>query len=136
MKMIDCQHFITCSAPICPLSKKSIDHCAWMVGEPICKNIEVRKNKNWIIKQRRLNRKIKDNFFEHGLFTVEMLEHLKNITSKTTGLKDIKKKAMYQVWMHNHPKTTKSLKQVARDLKLTQNGAALLAKYRLSEKKV
>lgn len=68
MKMHECPRFGDCSAPICPLSKKSINNSSWMIGEEICHNTKIRKNKNWIIKQKRLNNKIKNNFYNHRFF--------------------------------------------------------------------
>lgn len=135
MKMNECPHFNECSAPLCPLSKRSINYGCWLISEPICKNVAARKKYNWIVKQRKLNRKITDDSFSHGVFTAEMLERIKRVTKNTAGLPDIKKRSMYRTWLQDHPKTTKSMKQVARDIRLAQNGADALAAYRNTSKK-
>lgn len=54
MSRVNCRHFDTCSAPLCP--EMSVDDIVWYVGEPFCRRSNF-AGLNYIKIQERLNKR-------------------------------------------------------------------------------
>ena len=77
----ECNHFDSCSAPICPLDAESLENCYWFPDEEICKNTA--EKKNWIKRQRKIARVVED---KETYYTVAMLKHNCQIKQATKGI--------------------------------------------------
>lgn len=103
----DCPQYRSCSAPICPLDKGSMDRAVWYPTEETC-TLSAFRNLPWVKNQRKIARKVRNRDF---YFTKEMLEQNCVITVATEGLDpdktDIDDSKAVRRWLKQHPEKRK-----------------------------
>jgi hypothetical protein len=115
---MNCPHFSSCSAPLCPLDPSSLLHAAWFPIEDICirNDYGTDPKYRWIKVQRKMkNRSVP---FEAGAFTVDMLLRVNKVTVTMEGLKDLKNIKELESWMNKHPvkkEMSEEKKQILRE---------------------
>lgn len=130
MGMTDCSRFLNCSAPICPLSKRSVNRNGWYPDEEICHKPQLRKMYKWIRIQSKIQNKSKSNF-DAGMFTVEMLLRIRKVHRTVSGVYDIKHKSLLKTWLENHPPITDD--ERARIAKRAEAASERMKEYRLGK---
>ena len=92
-----CLNFDTCSAPLCPLDKDSLENGIWYPDEEICRK---RNAPAWVKAQRKIVKKTKDN---DKYFTYEMLNRNCKIVSGIVGLDpDKSEEPQLRNWLAHH----------------------------------
>ncbi len=98
-----CNRFDSCSAPICPLDKSSLENSVWYPDEEVCLLKDFSKL-NWIRNQRKIARKVRNKDF---YFTLEMLSRNCVITVATEGIdpdsNDFDDSRTVLHWLAMHP---------------------------------
>jgi len=81
---VECRHFGSCSAPLCPLDAESLRRGLWYPDEEICRNKRFSKLR-WIKVQRRIAR-LHAEHGVRGFFTYEMLCSIRQVRRGIKGL--------------------------------------------------
>jgi len=79
---MECPKYRTCSAPLCPLDKESLQKGIWYPDEAICNN-ERFKDLRWIKIQREIKKKATH---PDRCFTYEMLVKIRTVRKSIRGL--------------------------------------------------
>ena len=100
VKSQECKNFEKCSAPLCPLDGKSLEHGIWYPDEEICISQQF-SSSQFIRNQKKVKKKTKD---EDTYYTYKMLNRKFVIGSAITGLDpDKEKKPQLRKWFEAHP---------------------------------
>lgn len=106
----ECDHFNTCSAPLCPLDNESMEHGIWYSDEEVCKVLRFARLM-WIRNQKKIQRKSKD---DSTYYTVEMINRKIIIRGGVMGINPNRDntKELEQKWIENHPEFVMSVKKI------------------------
>lgn len=106
---MNCKYYNTCSAPLCPMDKDSLEHCAWFPSEEICRCVP---SPRWVKRQRKLDKKLS---FDNGCFTYQMLQQNCKITPALRGINpdEAEPHSLEDTWIEKHPNNKLSEKQQA-----------------------
>ena len=96
--MDSCCNFENCSAPLCPLSRSSLESGIWFPGEPVCK----KRGIEWVRIQKKIDKVAKEHR-NHG-FTYEMLLRINRVKEGIRGIDpDNNIAAQVKAWLKRHP---------------------------------
>jgi len=98
MEKETCNHFDSCSSPLCPLdSAEDLAEYLWYPDEEIC----TRHNNVWIKQQRKIAKKTKDMW---KYYTLEMLKVHCMVKEGITGIDpDKNPEPQMERWFETHP---------------------------------
>lgn len=112
MTIEKCNHYETCSAPLCPLDKESLEDGLWFPEEEICRNREFGKLQ-WVKMQKKIVKKANPDFY----FTFEMLNRNFMVKKNIEGIDpDKPEELQLKRWFKTHRKLEK-LTESERQLK-------------------
>lgn len=101
---MNCKHYESCSAPICPRNADSVKHCIWFPGEETCSLTDVPE---WVKRQRKLSLYAS----KEGYFNADMLSHGFTIRKGIRGCDPdrlIEERAVDVLhWLREHPSPSK-----------------------------